>query len=67
MAEQKDDVIYDKRLVTLNTRFGALDAKGWDAHLKKLPDIKAQSEEWLMFTEESVDGTEPTFAAIEQK
>lgn len=67
MAEQKEDVTYDKRLVTLNTKFGNLDTKSLDAHLKKLPDMKAQSEEWVMFTEETGDGSEPTFAAIEQK
>lgn len=67
MAEQKEDLVYDKRLVALNTRFGNLDTKKWNDHLKKLPDVKAQSEEWVMFTEETGNGSEPTFAAIEQK
>lgn len=67
MTQQNEDLIYDKRLVALNTRLGTLDAKTWDAHLKKLADVAAQSEEWPMFVEEQGDGSEPTFAAIEEK
>lgn len=67
MSNRNDDLVYDKRLVTLNTRLGSLDGKTLDAHIKKLPDLSAQSEEWPMFVEEDVDGSEPTFAAIEQK
>lgn len=62
-----DDLVYDRRLVVLNTRLGSLDSKTLDAHIKKLPDLTAQSEEWPMFVEEQADGSEPTFAAIEQK
>jgi hypothetical protein len=68
MANQREDLVYDNRLVVLNTKLGYLDEKNWDAHQKKLPDLKNQAEEWVMFTEESIDGSgEPTFAAIEQK
>ncbi len=67
MAEHKDDLVYDKRLVVLNTRMGSLDSKSLDAHIKKLSDSAAQSEEWPMFVEEQADGSEPTFAAIEEK
>jgi hypothetical protein len=66
MAEQNSELLFDKRLVTLNTRLNNLDTKTLDAHLKKLPDLQAQSEEWPMFVEET-DGSEPTFAAIEEK
>lgn len=67
MTQQKNDLIYDKRLTALNTRLGNLDAKAWDTHLKKLADLKSQAEEWPMFVEEQDDGSEPTFAAIEEK
>jgi len=67
MAKRSDDLIYDKRLVVLNTKFGYVDEKALEAHTQKLPDLKDQAEEWAMFTEEVVDGEEPTFAAIEQK
>lgn len=67
MAEQNNELLFDTRLVTLNTRLNNLDTKTLDAHLKKLPDLQAQSEEWPMFVEEAADGSEPTFAAIEEK
>lgn len=67
MTQQNEDLMYDKRLIALNTRLGNLDAKAWDVHLKKLADLEAQSEEWPMFVEEQGDGSEPTFASIEEK
>lgn len=67
MTDHNTDLVYDKRLVVLNTRLGSLDAKTLDAHIKKLPDLAAQSEDWPMFVEEEADGSEPTFAAIEEK
>lgn len=68
MADRSDDLVYDKRLVGLNTKFGFLNEKNLDAHTKKLPDLQGQSEEWVMFTEEdTTNGAEPTFAGIEQK
>lgn len=67
MAEPNNDLLYDSRLVTLNTRLGNLDAKTLEAHLKKLPDLKSQAEEWPMFSDEQIDGAEPTFAAITEK
>lgn len=67
MTQKNEDLIYDKRLVALNTRLGHLDTKTLEAHLNKLVDVQAQSEEWPMFVEEQGDGTEPTFASIEQK
>ncbi len=67
MTQQNEDLIYDKRLIALNTRLGNLDTKTWETHIKKLSDLKSQAEEWPMFVEEQIDGSEPTFAAIEQK
>lgn len=67
MTQQNEDLVYDKRLTALNTRLGNMDAKTWDAHIKKLADVKAQAEEWPMFVEEQIDGSGPTFAAIEEK
>jgi hypothetical protein len=67
MTNHTDDLVYDKRLTALNTRLGSLDAKAWDTHLKKLADLKSQTEEWPMFVEEQIDGSEPTFASLEEK
>lgn len=67
MTQKNEDLIYDKRLVAINTRLGHLDAKALDAHITKLVDVQAQSEEWPMFVEEQTDGSEPTFAAIVEK
>ena len=51
MAKQTNDFSLDSRIVGLNIERGTIDRKGYESHLKSLPDLAGQYDEMPAYEE----------------
>ena len=65
--KNKEDFLYDVRIVNRNIRDGVVSKKDYDKHLDNLPDVEANSEPLIIEDEPETLSTVPDDAGTEEE